>query len=126
MIKTDNKPHWWTTLFDAVERRREIDNMPADERERLAGEIGVRAADLDAIVSNGEGVTELMRAMMRAKGVDADVLATSFPGVLRSIEVSCSLCSAHGRCAHELAAGTAAQHADQFCPNAATLNEFAK
>lgn len=126
MVETNNKPHWWTTLVAALDRRREIEDMSIEERERLASEIGVSGADLETIVTNGEGATKLMADMMRAKGVDPDTLAASFPAVLRSIEVTCSMCAEHGRCAHELAAGTAAEHADEFCPNATLFAEFAQ
>jgi len=34
----------------------------------------------------------------------------------------CVVCSQKGRCEHELAKGTAAEHFHEFCPNAFTLD----
>jgi hypothetical protein len=41
--------------------------------------------------------------------------------VMRDIETICSRCGAKGRCARELASGSATGHADEFCPNAPTF-----
>ena len=41
--------------------------------------------------------------------------------IVRDLERVCSLCNHKRQCARELAAGTAAQHYDDYCPNASTL-----
>ena len=44
------------------------------------------------------------------------------PLVMRDLQRLCTTCGDKGRCAHELADGTAAAHFHEFCPNAFTLD----
>jgi hypothetical protein len=63
--------------------------------------------------------------MMRAFRVDRRELEQDYPRVLRDAEITCERCRSKRRCFRELEAGTAAAHADQFCPNADLLAIFA-
>jgi hypothetical protein len=60
--------------------------------------------------------------MLIALAVDPEALAKSNPAVMRDLQRLCVACSQKGRCQHELAEGTAAEHFREFCPNAFTLD----
>ena len=55
-------------------------------------------------------------------GVDAGALSDRDPMVMRDLERLCVSCTHKRKCAHELATGGAAEHFDEFCPNAYTLD----
>jgi hypothetical protein len=104
---------------------RELEAIDPDTRSHIASELGFSAADLDDIVSHGAGAEDLMARMIADFGLDADKLARDDRMLFRDIEVLCSKCTHKGRCFRELEAGTAAQHAKAFCPNAETFEALA-
>jgi len=63
--------------------------------------------------------------MMQAFGVDRRELEQDYPRVLRDAEMTCERCPSKRRCFRELEAGTAAAHAEHFCPNADLFAIFA-
>src|SRR5262249_59502481 len=54
--------------------------------------------------------------------VDRGFLNKRVPAVMRDLQRLCIVCGQKGRCQHELAQGTAADHFREFCPNAYTLD----
>jgi hypothetical protein len=99
----------------------EIEAMDADTLREIASELGLSVNEFRETVSMSEGADTLMTQMMAAYGLAVDDLRERMPGVMRDVEIICSRCGAKGRCARELAGGTAAAHADRFCPNAPTF-----
>ena len=93
-----------------------------DEVNQIAKDIGVSVSQLQNIVAKGPGAADLLRKMLVALHVDPDVIAQSDPAVMRDLQRLCAACDHKGRCRHELAAGTAAEHFHDFCPNAYTLD----
>ena len=74
------------------------------------------------IMKKGPAGAALLQKMLVALQVDPKALAHSNPLVVRDLQRLCTTCGNQKRCAHELAAGTAAEHFHDFCPNAFTLD----
>lgn len=94
-------------------------------RSRIAGDLGIDPSTLHEVVVHGTGADRLMERMMADFGIDAAALRKADPAGIRDIEILCSQCASKGRCARELAAGTAVARAAAFCPNAETFRAFA-
>jgi len=60
--------------------------------------------------------------MLKALGIDEEALARTQPLVLRDMERVCALCHHKGECIRDFAAGTAAEHYEEYCPNAPTID----
>lgn len=120
----------WREYQANVAGIREMEACGPEMVAQMAGELGMSAAELEQVVSHGAGADKLMERMIAAFGLDAGQLQRQQPAVVRDMSILCSLCETKGRCVHELDAGTAADHAHEFCPNANTfellLTEIAK
>ncbi len=102
----------------------ELAGMTRNEIRDLAGDLSLSEGDLVALSSSLHDNTPLMEGMMRARGFDPDDLRRSFAILVRDVERVCSQCRTTGRCRRELDAGTAAQHAHEYCPNAGTFDDL--
>lgn len=103
--------------------RAELNAMDANERERVAHDLGVSAKELDFLVSEAHDPVQLPQ-MMAAIGIDEAALHRAQPGLLRDMERACSLCEAANLCRHEIASGTAGVSYVYFCPNAEDLKRL--
>ena len=109
--------NWWRT-------RDELGGLDREELERIAGEFGLSAQDLEDLASRGPGAADLLYERMRALGItraDAERVAH---GLMRDLERTCSCCGDKGMCEKDLA-----RHADDpawkaYCPNAVTLESI--
>jgi hypothetical protein len=96
--------------------------MDAANFGRIAGELRVSSADLEALVRQGPHAADKLPKMLAALGIDQDDLARTEPLVLRDMERVCALCSQKRRCDRDLAAGTSAAHYQEYCANAPTMD----
>jgi hypothetical protein len=109
-----------------LQRRREIaelctcDAMTA-EFARIATDLGVSPGQLDQLVRSGPHAADELPKMMAALGLDAKAIARAQPLVIRDLQRACALCDQKKQCNRHLAAGTAAQHYREYCPNTTTL-----
>jgi hypothetical protein len=92
---------------------------------QMADDLGVTRADVVALANHAPDNTALMEAMMRANGLDPAAVRDNMAISLRDIQRVCTLCRDSKRCLRELDAGTAADHAHEFCPNAGTFGDIA-
>jgi hypothetical protein len=121
-----------TTLTDATQRflsrwrawwraRDELGHLDRGELDRIAGEFGMSAQDLEDLVARGPDAADLLYQRMRVLGItraDAEHVAR---GLMRDLECTCSCCNDKGVCEKDLA-----RHPDdpawkQYCPNAVSL-----
>lgn len=102
--------------------RAELNALDADERDRLASDLGVSASELDYLVSESHDPVELPR-MMAAIGIGEAALRRAQPALMREMERACSLCRSADLCSEELANGTAGVSYPYFCPNGECLKE---
>jgi hypothetical protein len=104
----------------------EFGHCSPDDVRQIAKDLGVPAGELRALAAKGPGAADLLEKMLVALRVDPEALAKSNPAVMRDLQRLCVACSQKGRCQHELAKGTAAEHFREFCPNAFTLDALFK
>jgi hypothetical protein len=113
------------TFGEWLKHRRELKEMremDAANFGRIAGELRMSSADLEALVRRGPHAADELPKMLKALGIDQEALARTEPLVLRDMERVCALCNHKRRCDHDLAAGTSAAHYEQYCANAATID----
>lgn len=113
----------------AWRERRRMQNalhaMPRDAGDRMLHDLGL---DRDWVGSMGqaEAVRELLPAMMKRFGLDAENVNLRHRLVLRDMQRVCSGCPATGRCARALRADATASTCGEFCANAPTLLALAR
>ena len=115
------------TFTNWLQYRREMNEMRRMDRgdfERIAEDLRISPGDLDALVRHGPHAADELPRMLKALGIDEQTLARSQPMVLRDMERVCALCGHKSECDHDLAAGTAAEHYENYCLNAPTIERL--
>ena len=113
------------TFGDWLKHRRELREMremDAANFDRIASELRMSSADLEALVRQGPHAADELPKMLKALGVDQADLARTEPLVLRDMERVCALCTHKRQCDRHLAAGTAAAQYEEYCGNAPTID----
>ena len=101
---------------------KEMREMDAANFGRIASELRMSSADLEALVRRGSHAADELPKMLKALGIDLEALARTEPLVLRDMERVCALCNHKRQCDRDLAAGTSAAHYEQYCGNAPTID----
>jgi len=104
----------------------ELGHCTQDEVRQIAKDLGVSVNDLRGVAEKGPGAADVLQKLLLALSVDPNALAKSDPATMRDLQRVCVVCDRKGRCQEELAAGTAAEHFREFCPNAYTLDALFK
>lgn len=124
--QTDAHPGLFSQVVDWIATRArataEMARLSSGDLGEMARDLGMAESDLRGVLSKGANNTQLMDAMMQARGLDPAAIAHLSSGVLRDLEVTCTRCGAVAQCRRELAAGTAAMHCHDFCGNADTFD----
>ncbi len=114
--------------IDWIKARASRDNemaaMSRMDMHYLAADLGITEADLREVVPRVTDHSELMNKMMRARGLDPDVVRRSFSAVVRDMEITCSRCRESRICRRELKSGTAAVYCHDFCANADAMDKL--
>lgn len=113
------------TFNDWLKHRREMNEirqLDTTEFDRIASELRVSPTDLNELVRQGPHAADELPQMLRVLGIDEETLARTQPLVLRDMERVCALCHHKGECVRDFAAGTAAEHYEEYCPNAPTID----
>ena len=116
--------NWVTSYRNVVGFNNEFDMCGPDEVMRMAKDIGVTSSQLQELARNGADSANLLKRMLVALHVDPKVIADMDPLVMREMKWLCITCSNKRQCEHELAKGTAAEHFEQYCPNAVSIDEL--
>ncbi len=112
-----------------LKHRREIAgscNCNSEEYARIAHDLNLSTAELNTLVQRGGHASDELASMMQALRLDPEAVRRVEPMVMRDLERVCTLCGHKRECAHELAAGKAAEDYAEFCPNADTLSALIK
>ena len=112
---------WINKLRLAAGRSEELDKCSPDDVREISKEMGVPVNELRNIIDAGPGGADLLMKMLAALNVDPQIL-NRYPAVMRDLQRLCAVCAHKGQCVHELAEGSAAEHFQEFCPNAHTLD----
>jgi hypothetical protein len=110
-----------------LKHRREISELRQMDRvdfDRIASDLRVSPHDLDELVRHGPHAADELPRMLKALGIDEQALARTQPMVLRDMERVCALCDSKTRCDRDLHAGTAADHYEDYCLNAPTIDRL--
>jgi transcriptional regulator with XRE-family HTH domain len=104
----------------------ELGQCTQDDVIQIAKDLGLSVSELRNLAAKGPGGAEVLQKMLLALSIDPKVLAKNDPATMRDLQRLCIVCSHKGRCQEELAAGTAAEHFREFCPNAYTIDALFK
>jgi len=113
---------------DWLKHRRELNEVRQLDRtafDLIANDLRISADDLDELVQCGAHGADELPHMLRSLGIDEADLKRTQPFILRDMQRVCTLCRDKAHCDRELAAGTAAGHYRDYCPNAANLDAAA-
>jgi uncharacterized protein YjiS (DUF1127 family) len=117
------------TFADWLKHRRELNELRQMDRtdfDRIADDLLISPGELDDLVRRGPHAADELPAMLRARGIDAQKLARAEPMLLRDMERVCAMCRQKARCDRDLIAGTAAEHYEDYCLNAPTIDRLDK
>ena len=106
--------------------RDELGECSHEDVMRIATDLGVPVSDLLGLAAKGSRSADVLQKLLLALSVDPKALAKNDPALMRDLQRLCIVCSHKGRCQHELAKGTTAEHFREFCPNAYTLDALLK
>ena len=121
------------TIFEAIARwvknyretlgaSRELAQCGPQDVAAIAQDLMISPEELKSLVDKSADSARLLYRMLAALGVDAAALSARDPLVVRDLTRLCVSCTNKRKCAHELATGSAAEHFEEFCPNAYTLD----
>jgi hypothetical protein len=109
---------------DWLKHRRELSEIRRMNRtdfDMIAQDLRVSPYDLDKLVEAGPHSADEMPKMLEALGIDLEDLVRTKPLLVRDMERVCALCRDKAQCHGDFAAGTAAKHYKEYCPNAPTI-----
>jgi len=109
---------------DWLKHRRELSEIRRMNRtdfDMIAQDLRVSPYDLDKLVEAGPHSADEMPKMLEALGIDLEDLVRTKPLLVRDMERVCALCRDKAQCHGDFAAGTAAEHYKEYCPNAPTI-----
>jgi hypothetical protein len=125
-----NKPYpvveYWTGRFcdwvKSTRRLSELRRLNTGDFGRIAGELRVSSTEIKALVRRGSHAADELPKLLNALGINEKALARTEPQSLRDMERVCALCTQKRRCNRDLAAGTSAEHYEEYCLNTSTID----
>lgn len=103
---------------------RELRDMNGGDFGRIARDLCVSPADLDAVVRQGPHASDELPRLLKALGIDETTLSRTQPVLQRDMVRVCASCQQKALCEHDLDAGTSAQRYEEYCPNAPAIDEL--
>ena len=82
----------------------------------------ISPADLDTFVCQGPHAVDELAKLLTALGIDEKALSRTQPLVLCDMVRVCASCQQKHQCDRDLDAGTSAQHSQEHCLNASTID----
>jgi hypothetical protein len=110
------------SLWPIRQELREIREIDDGQFSRIAQELCVTQADLEAMVRQGPHAADELPRLLKALGIDGTALSRTQSFMLRNMERVCTLCQQKPQCDHDLDASTSAHHYEEYCPNAPTID----
>ena len=103
---------------------RELRDMNSGDFARIARDLCISPADLDAVVRLGPHASDELPRLLKSLGIDEATLSRTQPVLKRDMVRVCALCRQKAQCNHDLDAGTLAQRYEEYCPNAPAIAEL--
>ena len=105
---------------------RELRDMNSGDFARIARDLCVSPAELDAVVRQGPHASDELQKLLKALGIDEAALSRAHPVLQRDMVRVCSACGQKALCNHDLDSGTLAQRYAAYCPNASAIDELSQ
>src|SRR5215216_3508540 len=105
---------------------RELRDMNSGDFARIARDLCVSPAELDEVVRLGPHASDQLPRLLKKLGIDEATLSRTQPVLQRDMVRVCASCRQKARCNHDLDAGTLAQRYEEYCPNAAAIDELSE
>lgn len=106
------------------QQMRELRDMNSGEFARISRDLCVSPAELDAVVRRGPHASDELPRLLKALGIDEATLSRTQPVLQRDMVRVCASCQKKALCNYDLDAGTLAQHYEEYCPNAPSIDEL--
>jgi len=103
---------------------RELRDMNSGDFARIARDLSVTPAELDAVVRQGPHASDELPRLLKVLGIDEATLSRTQPVLQRDMVRVCSACQQKALCNHDLDSATLAQRYDEYCPNAPAIEEL--
>ena len=103
---------------------RELRDMNSGDFARIARDLCVTPAELDAVVRQGPCASEQLPQLLKSLGIDETTLSRTQPVLQRDMVRVCASCQQKVLCNFDLDAGTSAQRYEEYCPNAPAIDEM--
>lgn len=103
---------------------RELRDMDSGDFVRIARDLCVSPAELDAVVRQGPHASDELPRLLKVLGIDQATLSRTQPVLQRDMVRVCASCGQKALCNHDLDAGASAQHYEEYCPNAPAIDEL--
>jgi hypothetical protein len=103
---------------------REFRDMNSGDFVRIARDLCVSPAELDAVVRQGPHASDELPRLLKSLGIDEASLSRTQPVLQRDMVRVCASCRQKARCNYDLDEGTSAQHYEEYCPNAPAIEEL--
>ena len=103
---------------------REMRDMNSGDFARIARDLCVSPAELDAVVRQGPHASDELPRLLKVLGIDEATLSRTQPVLQRDMLRVCAACKQKALCNHDLESGTLAQRYDEYCPNAPAIDEL--
>jgi hypothetical protein len=108
---------------DWLKHRQEMREL-RDDFVRIARDLCVSPAELDAVVRQGPHASDELPRLLKVLGIDQATLSRTQPVLQRDMVRVCAACQQKALCNHDLDSGTLAQQYDEYCPNAPAIDEL--
>lgn len=103
---------------------RELRDMNSGDYARIAQDLCITPAELDAVVRHGPHASDELPRLLKVLGIDEATLSRTQPVLQRDMVRVCAACQQKALCNHDLDSGTLAQRYDEYCPNAPAIDEL--
>jgi uncharacterized protein YjiS (DUF1127 family) len=103
---------------------RELRDMNTGDFARIARDLCMSPAELDAVVRQGPHASDELPRLLKTLGIDAATLSRTQPVMQRDMVRVCASCRQKALCNLDHDAGTLAQRYEEYCPNAEAINEL--
>jgi hypothetical protein len=108
--------------FKHRQEMRELREINSGDFARIAHDLCVTPAELDTFVRRGSHASGELPRLLKSLGIDEATLSRTQPLLHRDMIRVCAVCHQKARCDRDLDACTAAQHYEEYCPNAPTID----
>ena len=103
---------------------RELRDINGSDFARIARDLCVSPAELDAVVRRGPHSSDELPRLLKVLGIDEATLSRTQPVLQRDMVRVCAACQQKPQCRFDLDEGTSAQRFEEYCPNAPAIDEL--